>query len=225
MKFFGYILIITIFVPLIAMEQANRVPPLKALAGETVLKTQKNIMLPEDINLYLKELSLGQYVGNPQEILFDMVQQNLLIRDEQISFLKQKDATLDLNKKYHPKDKFGITVLMLAAQLGNMKALEILLRNGARINETNMVGWTALEYAARFGQMPATQFLVNEGANLNMQDGFGRTALIQAVRHNHPHIVKILLEAGANRSITDNEGLTAYNYAQQMNNPEIIKLF
>lgn len=224
MKILYPLLLLTVF-PLQTMEngQSGRVPPLKALAARVDVKKPKS--LPQDIADYLEITKKAlTFSGNAQAALWDMVTQGTLLMDEQISFLKQRDAKLDLNKRYHPQNKFGATLLMHAAQLGNTKAIAILLRNGAHINEKSLHGWTALEYATRFGQIEATRILIEAGADANLQDGFGRTALIQAVRHNQPQITRLLLEAGADQSITDQEGATALIYATLAGNQEIIKL-
>lgn len=223
MKILYPLLLLTVF-SLQTMEpgQSGRVPPLKALAARVEVKPTS---LPQDIADYLEATKKALiFRGNAQAALWDMITQNTLLMDEQINFLRQRDPKFDLNKRYHPQNKFGATLLMHAAELGNIPALRILLRNGARVNEKSLHGWTALEYATRFGQVQAAALLIEAGADVNLQDGFGRTALIQAVRHNHPQITRLLLEAGADQSLTDQEGATALIYATLADNQEIIKL-
>lgn len=220
-----YTLPILIVCSLHAMQQPGRVPPLKALAAKkTTIKQPAAI--PQDIVEYIELTNKAlTFSGNAQTALWDMISQGTLLMSEQINFLKKRDPKLDLNHHYHPQNKFGATLLMHAAQLGNSRALRILLSSGARINEKSFHGWTALEYAARFGQLDTADLLISEGADLNIQDGFGRTALIQAVRHDKLEVAKLLIAAGANTQIADQEGQTALGYAKLSEDPRMVTLF
>lgn len=212
---------------MVAMDTPDRVPSLKSLAGD-VLKKQnaQPTNIPQELSDYLKAVYTSRtFGGDPQQALYDMVRQGQLTMSEQLSFLRQKYPHIDLNKKYSPQDKFGITLLGLAAQLGQADTVQILLANGARVNEQDLHGWTALEYATRFDRALVVQHLIAAGADLNIKDGIGRTALIQAVRHLHPQIAKMLIEAGANKLLTDDEGLAASDYAQRSGNKELIAMF
>ncbi len=67
-----------------------------------------------------------------------------------------------LEKKANPnattKDNFGHTALHLAAMNENKELLELLIDNGAQVNQTNKVGFTALDSILPFGEpMPESE--------------------------------------------------------------------
>jgi len=71
----------------------------------------------------------------------------------------------------------GVTPLMYAAKLGDLRSVNILLKAGAKIDlQDPLLGWSALHYAAANGQDDIYQVLLSAGANPNLSDGQGRTA-------------------------------------------------
>ncbi|KAF8251532.1 ankyrin repeat protein [Wilcoxina mikolae CBS 423.85] len=77
----------------------------------------------------------------------------------------------------------------------DLKAMRLLLENGAKINDTNREGQTALHVAAGAGQEEAVRFLCEMGADVDIADKEGNTARDLAVRKGFGGIADILLQA------------------------------
>ncbi|XP_070544392.1 nuclear factor NF-kappa-B p105 subunit-like [Ptychodera flava] len=105
-------------------------------------------------------------------------------------------------------DRNGNTAAHLAAQLGSVDCMNVLLRqprelkNGKRFPELeimNYEGFTALQSAVKAGSLNCVRALVNVGASVNEQDGkSGHTALHHAVETENLAIIGyLILEAQA----------------------------
>ncbi len=141
-----------------------------------------------------------------------------------------------LNKSADPaaKDKTGATTVILAAESGNVAALELLIKKGVDVNaktgpgfnefqfgtvtavrqemqelraEAN-VGFTALMVAAEGENIEAVKLLLAKGADVNAKTGGGVTALHLAANNGNLEIVQLLLDRGASVNDKDPEGNT-----------------
>ncbi len=121
------------------------------------------------------------------------------------------------------------TPAQLAASLGDLEALRILLKHGACVNQLpdRQFGRTALQGAAdlrRLGQdkMTLVQFLLDSGADVNSAPaaGGGFTALQGAARAGDLFLVSFLLDRGANVNAApaDRGGITALQAAARSGN-------
>mmetsp|Transcript_55864 Transcript_55864/g.103415 ORF Transcript_55864/g.103415 Transcript_55864/m.103415 type:complete len:188 (-) Transcript_55864:22-585(-) len=107
----------------------------------------------------------------------------------------------------------GTTSLMEAAHLGDVEALQKLLKDGTDINAQDDYGWTALRYAVRSDRYIAAEALVDAGADLNMPSSSGRTPLMSAAANGLDDMVRLLVKSGADLSATNKDGRTAYDLA------------
>ncbi|MEE2789242.1 MAG: asparaginase [Myxococcota bacterium] len=82
--------------------------------------------------------------------------------------------------------------LGVAAEVGDLKGLRILLENGAKPDRTNRDGRTPLHRAAAGGQLAAAQLLVRYGASLEVRNRWGQTALDEAAEREHQHVASWL---------------------------------
>ena len=104
----------------------------------------------------------------------------------------------------------------------DMEQLELLVTEGADIDEKDSDGSTALQYAITWGDAEATQWLIENGADVNTTDNWGSTPLINAVYYSSGvEIVERLLQSGADKTIEDSEGKTAYDYAIENKDPSL----
>ncbi|MGE4575254.1 patatin-like phospholipase family protein [Parachlamydia sp.] len=80
---------------------------------------------------------------------------------------KYHKQTLSLIEREDPEGK---TPLMLAASLGDVQSIKILLDANAMIEAKDCSGRTAMHYAAEKNHINAILFLIKEGADENVQD-------------------------------------------------------
>lgn len=89
------------------------------------------------------------------------------------------------------------------------KVLELLIHNGANINQTNKAGLTALHMAVLLDEDPSyeiLQYLIKQGADVDIQAVSGYTALHSAAAQKKNKAIKILLNAGANPQLRNKMG-------------------
>lgn len=63
--------------------------------------------------------------------------------------------------------------LYIAAQRGHTEVVEILIKNGANVNE-NDNGWTPLQTASLKGREKVVEVLLKNGANINEKNASGK---------------------------------------------------
>ena len=100
----------------------------------------------------------------------------------------------------------GCTITHLAASFGRHELLQILLEQGANINQKDWEGSTPLHRAIKEGHVITVKELIRLGANLDLQDDKGNTPLLIAVLRGSEDIVKELILHGANVNLMDNIG-------------------
>jgi ankyrin repeat protein len=117
------------------------------------------------------------------------------------------------------------TPLTAAAEQNNTSAIKELLKNGAKIDETNSGKWTAtpLYWSLNYCKYDAAELLLRKGANPNLVDSFGLSPLQVAVccKDLDISVIEHLIEKGAdiNYSTPSDplakpfEGWTSLHYA------------
>lgn len=94
---------------------------------------------------------------------------------------------------------------------------ELLIDNGADVNELDAKGRTALHYAARNSLPSSLSVLISKGALLDVKDVDGWTPLFHAVDTDKPHNVECLLDNGASSDVKLNNGDTCVHHAAKNN--------
>lgn len=122
------------------------------------------------------------------------------------------------------KDEGGVTPLLWSTLRGDVKTVELLLKNGADVDAMDKnEGQTPLMVAAANGIDVAMVPLIQYRAKLDLRDKKGRTALFLAVAQNRPSAIGILLAAGADPNIGErSQGLSVVSAAAFQNNPAIL---
>jgi ankyrin repeat protein len=100
-----------------------------------------------------------------------------------------------------------MTPLQMAAAIGDIKAVRLLIKYGGDVNAPafGTSGATALQAAVSQGDVEMTKTLLEHGAEMNTPSNsdakFPHSLLTTAVEMNHPQLVKIILDAGADVNI------------------------
>jgi len=117
----------------------------------------------------------------------------------------------------------GDPLLLVAAGVGSVDALKLLLDRGADVNATNAFGATALIWAA--ADAAKVRLLVDKGADVNAAAKTGRTAaFIAAMSAPSADIVRLLASKGADLKRLDVFGNTMLNAAAVGNDVDTIRL-
>jgi len=85
---------------------------------------------------------------------------------------------------------------MLAAHVGPVAMVDLLLDKGAEVEGVDDLGGTALMIASEMGRADIVNRLIDRGANVNVGWPFD-TALHRADRNGHTEITTCLLSRGA----------------------------
>ena len=88
--------------------------------------------------------------------------------------------------------------LVGAAEKGDARLLESLIKSGADVNEKDDDGQVALISAAGSGHSDCVKSLLEAGANVNIEDNEGDSALHLAADNGHLQCLDLLIKAGAN---------------------------
>lgn len=128
------------------------------------------------------------------------------------------------------------TPLTAAAEQNNTSVIKELLKNGAKIDETNWGKWTAtpLYWSLNYCKFEAAELLLKKGANTNLADSFGLAPLQVAVccKNVDVSLIEHLIEKGAdiNYSTPSDplakpfEGWTSLHYAISCGADEVARL-
>lgn len=93
----------------------------------------------------------------------------------------------------HSSDRGGRTCLHIASTHGHYQMVEVLLGQGAEINETDKNGWTALHCAARAGFLDVVKLLVESGASPKSETNYGSAPVWFAAQEGHNDVLEYLL--------------------------------
>ena len=103
--------------------------------------------------------------------------------------------------------------LVCAADRGQTKVLNYLIRSGADVNYHDSSDITALHSSARNRHNGCVNRLIKSGADVNKSERDGYTPLMAAAENGFDNCVIQLVEAGADVNITDDMGNTALMWA------------
>lgn len=105
----------------------------------------------------------------------------------------------------------GYTALMAACVKGHMRAVDVLLKNGADVNQGTIDAHPLL-IAIRSGKVALVHKLLDAGAEIDRVNRIGRTVLFEVciLHQDSPmkNLLPMLLERGANANHPDNDQST-----------------
>lgn len=104
------------------------------------------------------------------------------------------DKGVDVN--YVDSDH-GFTPLMAAASENYPEIAQLLIDNGAKVDQVHHRGWTALIEAVDEGSLEVARILIDNGATIGLhRRGNGRSALTMAASENNLDILILLINSG-----------------------------
>ncbi len=119
----------------------------------------------------------------------------------------------------------GSLPIQIAARVGNIRAIQILMECGAIVDASNLQGVTALHEAASLGHDKVVSFLIEHGSDPNSKDDRGNTPLDMAIKgYQEWSRLRSELDQKTHHTVdgrrlhSDYAGLPTSNY------PEIIQL-
>jgi ankyrin repeat protein len=127
--------------------------------------------------------------------------------------LSMQEPTLD-QLDIDERDEIGRTALSIAAEIGDIEAVQRLLKKGAGLEVADEDGYTPLLWAASNGHEATVRLLLGAGARADAADQrYGRTPLSWAASKGHETVVRLLLERGAEVDAADNSRRTPLSWA------------
>lgn len=145
-----------------------------------------------------------------------------------IGDIAEVNSLLRQGEDPNSKDKTERPMIVIGAVKGQTEAVELLVKYGARVNESAPDGTTALWWAAGAGNVGLVSYLLSVGADVNKATTSGLTPLMMAANSRTPEVVGILLKNGASVSQKGREGsmgtVTAFSFAQKHGDQETLKL-
>jgi ankyrin repeat protein len=118
----------------------------------------------------------------------------------------------------------GIRPLHLAAGMGDLQIVTILLNNGVSVNAQCFNQTTALMRAAEAGELAVVRLLNIPGLEINVRDKRGWTALHYAACCGSCEILQFLMERGADINGRTNNGTTPLSMAVVNNHQDAADL-
>jgi len=124
------------------------------------------------------------------------------------------------------EDRWQSTPLHKAADSGQARVAELLLKNGANAATFDMWGATPLHRAAVRGQLAVAEKLLDSGnVDLEAEDSSGHRALHVAASNGDYAFTKLLLECGAAASARSGlAGKTAEDCARERGHSHVVTL-
>ncbi|KAF4246792.1 hypothetical protein CNMCM8980_008184 [Aspergillus fumigatiaffinis] len=106
------------------------------------------------------------------------------------------DWYFDMGRK-----RCGKSSLRLAAEMGHVTIVKLLLEKGAHTKATHRFSQSLLCWAIAQGHWCIVELLLKKGTSIDARDPSGQTPLRLAIENGHERIVELLLEKGANQYI------------------------
>lgn len=95
----------------------------------------------------------------------------------------------------------------------NYDILQLLLENGASVNEKDARGSTVFLHALTSANLEPIKFLLYHGADITVVDNLQQTALHYAAHNSRPDVIQFILDKGCDTERADEAGFTALHTA------------
>ncbi|XP_058063001.1 protein fem-1 homolog B isoform X2 [Anopheles bellator] len=123
--------------------------------------------------------------------------------------------------KLHGELTDGVPALWVAAALGRLNIVKLLVQHGAEVDHPTKKGSTPLRAACFDGRLDLIQYLIDHKANVSAVNVYNNTCLMIAAYKNFPDVLEYLLEHGAHVNEQAHCGASALYYAAECGHVEI----
>jgi ankyrin repeat protein len=103
-------------------------------------------------------------------------------------------------------DQQGCTALMIAAELGHLDLMTLLMDRGALVNTQRHDGNSALHLASKHENIDAMQLLLQRDADINQVNALGYTALAEAAQNGVTLSLEFLINNSADVNLAVSDG-------------------
>eukprot|EP00397_Hematodinium_sp_SG-2012_P000624 GEMP01000625.1.p1 GENE.GEMP01000625.1~~GEMP01000625.1.p1 ORF type:complete len:1823 (+),score=417.36 GEMP01000625.1:100-5568(+) len=175
--------------------------------------------LAEPGELTYTDSKTGQHYG------FIVAGRDPMLPDTVEMFKKLEQAEIDLQQR----DQLGRTCFFVAAQTGNITAMQYLLTAQCNVNDADNEQQTPLFVAVRGGDITSFQFLIDNHADKDaVSDVLGESLLFPAIRSGKQDMVKAVLDISKHLEFDltreNHEGVTPLLEAVRQDDSAILKL-
>ncbi|MBF0627190.1 MAG: ankyrin repeat domain-containing protein [Magnetococcales bacterium] len=119
-------------------------------------------------------------------------------------------------------DPKRVSPIHVAAYLGSVEAMRMLIQRGVNLKATVFGGWSVMHYAAFGGHVELCNLLAAMGVPLEVTDIGGETPVFYAIESGSLETVKWFVDHKANLKHTNNHQETPFSVAESSGNPEIV---
>lgn len=140
--------------------------------------------------------------------------------EQQVSLLLEQGVDSDIRFLTGAQKRPAIC---LCTERGNPNMVELLVKWGCSINQSDSLGFTPLHIAVNHGHTHLVHLLLKNRANVRAVTSLGYTPLHLAAQRLSVEIIEMLLGAGSELERADREGKTALVHACIHGNSEIIQ--
>mmetsp|Transcript_7735 Transcript_7735/g.11747 ORF Transcript_7735/g.11747 Transcript_7735/m.11747 type:complete len:312 (+) Transcript_7735:1-936(+) len=142
------------------------------------------------------------------------------VRESDINTVRQ---LLDFKCDAEAPNDDGRTCLHVAAAVGNLAIIELLLERGANPDAKDNSGFTPKFMAVRNGHSSCAASLHKHRGSLGLSVEDAAAQLNNAVRHSKMEMLERLIEAGADPGAPDYDGRTCMHVAASMGNVSMVE--
>ena len=150
----------------------------------------------------------------------------LLIKTIQANNVQNVKRLIEIGADIDQQDNWnGATPLHIAAQGNSCQITQLLLANGAHVNQQNIFDETPLHWAVKSNAYETAQLLINANVDVNQQNNLnGFTPLHIAAENRLYQITQLLLAAGADVNQQNKSGHSSLHCAVYSNAYKITPL-
>ena len=185
--------------------------------NEDIQSQEKNIEEVVD-NLITKDLLIGS------EVIIKDIKALLKLENwcEIVTCLVKRG--LDVNTKYYLEPDKHVNLLVIASCFNNKNLVELLVENGAKVDEPDSQGWIPLFNAIGNQNKEMADFLLEKGTSINYISKDNKTPLCFAMDKGYEDMWEWLIQKGANINESNAHGNIALQHAVERRNRKAVKV-